>query len=204
MFSSLITVLNIYHHFTIGYVNRTLNQISIICRRKNNQNLNKSQMTNGHCILLKRLQNLHKHLCHYYMIAYGTVWDFTTFLLLLASLPFNVICVLALANDQLSTQLSTAIGLIFLIHSFVVVTTLLTMAYLTETLHCSKKYLLPIIQQINIHEHWRLKLQLDDWFNRLNFGKKYGPFISNIGVITFNKVVEVIASKNDYFFPISK
>ncbi|OTF74345.1 hypothetical protein BLA29_005222 [Euroglyphus maynei] len=66
----------------------------------------------------------------------------------------------------------------------------------TALLHRAKLNLVPIIQSIQIigrppnnsecilTKTLRLKLKYDDLFNRLTNGRKYGPYVSTLGVVT--------------------
>lgn len=197
MVSTVITIMSTYHHYTINFVNRSLEKISLIFKklsRFNNIHYKKS-IIRYYCRILHRVKYLHGHVAQIYVFSYREIWSDVVFKFFISSLPLNVLCVISLNNDQLFLQFMLLILLIFFTHSLVLIILLMSMAAQTESLHRSKKYLPIIIPQISFDGHWRLKLQYDDWFNRLNRGKKYGPFMANIGSITYNKAFKVIKNK---------
>lgn len=125
------------------------------------------------------------------MECYKEIWGITLFNYLILSLPLTIICILAIINNINQMFLVISIGIVLVTNTEVIISQLLTMAWQTSTLHKTKKYLPKIIANINFNKHWRLKLRMEDWFHRLNRGKKYGPYVPNIGDITFNKVFDV-------------
>lgn len=208
MFSTTMIIITIYHRYTIDYVNRKFDKIASVIKNKNllhlknNETLWNSKLiiSSYYIISIKHLFNLHGHICRIYMECYKEVWGITLYNYLILSLPYTIICILAITNNINQVFLVISIGIVFVTNTEVIISQLLTMAWQTKTLHETKKYLPGIIPHISFNKHWRLKLQIEDWFNRLNRGKKYGPYVPNIGDITFNKVLDVSSIERMSFY----
>lgn len=192
MISSVMLIINVYHKYTIFSVNHTLKQLSIVVSNNSekfflyHQMFNRSQMMKQENVF-RKIKKMHSFLCNLYMKLFVRWGDFLFYFLIL-SLPLSVMCILALRmkNNHLNEIIS--FGLILVSHSSILILILFIMAWETETLHQTRKYLPKIIKQIR---NIRLKLQYNDWYYRLSTRKKYGPFITNIGPMTYNRVTEV-------------
>lgn len=193
MISSTMLIINIYHKYTIVLVNHTLKQLSMMVRNNQNksipykQTFNRSQMMKQENIF-KKIYQMHSFLCNLYMKLFDTVWGDFLYHFLILSLPLNVMCILALRLKNNQVYVIISFSLILISNAIIIILVLLIMAWETETLHQTKKYLPKIIKQIR---NIRLKLQYNNWYYRLSTRKKYGPYITNIGPMTYNKVIEV-------------
>lgn len=200
MLTTMILIINIYHYFVITFVNSRLRLISSYCSHQTNNQLfpnanslktfsiNKTLLMTS---ALKRIYQIHFNLCNYYNFTYGKLWALAMFAFIICSLPFNVMSILSLNNRTLIIQHIIIITLQIALHASVLLIILITMAWQTETLHRSKKFLVPIVQWINMRTNWRLKLQYCNWYNRITYGPKYGPFITIIGHINYHTVMNV-------------
>ncbi|OTF81399.1 hypothetical protein BLA29_013622, partial [Euroglyphus maynei] len=93
------------------------------------------------------------------------------------------------------------------LHTIMTIATLIRLAKQTEVLNKAQYYLVPIIQSINCirisneqqqmnryktsidYNSLHLKLKIEDKFERLTWGIKYGPFVTNLGTITYGFIV---------------
>lgn len=178
-----ISELNYYHNFLIKYINSSLEKFCKYSKKEFVYNL-----TDYYC-LLKKVENLHKYQCGYLLICFAELWAFAGFLYLVISIPFNVICVLNWNNGKITQQQQIIVLMIIMIQISVMFYSFISWAWMSETLHCQRKYLPTIV--FAIKKNIRLKLSYLDWFIRLNSGKKYGPFIFTIGNINYNTVLNV-------------
>lgn len=191
MFSSIMAVMGEYHRYTILYIIKNLKlYASVFWRQQLPSKYSTLKLLKNQYRILHRLHNLHSYLCKIYMIMFGDLWSTRLFVFIISSIPFNIICLLALYHNDFSINLLPII-LIAIINLIIIISTLLIMASQTETLHQSSKFIPNIVTNIHFDDHWRLKLMYDQWFYRLVTGKKYGPFVANIGQITYYKVLEV-------------
>lgn len=196
LFAAIILIISTYHFYTTRYINRTLRKLSIRMRFSILLKLLPNQyslrrINKIHFKKLKQVFKLHGHLSYIYMISYGEFWSSATFYFFFSSIPFNITCMLALNDKEITTQFVIAILIICSTNSMLILFTLLLMASQTETLHQPRKYLPLIIKQIKFDSNWKFKLKMENWYCRLSSGRKYGPFVANIGHITYYKVFEV-------------
>lgn len=209
IFSSLILLVNIYHFHLISFINNQLDQLSMFCKKqlllmaiKHSQTINAyNQPTtyHSHLSLLKQIRFLHLNLAKFYLVAYP-LYSKLMFFFLICSLPFNAICLLSLSNDRINIQHLIAVVVVITLHASTLLTMLFTLAWQTETLHQSKKFLFPIVQWINIKVDWRLKLQFSNWFGQVISNPKYGPYIFIIGNIHYNSIMNVSQINNNWHF----
>lgn len=199
MFSSIIIICTIHHYFVIRFVNGTLKNLSQLFNFLNEKYLNQINLNQIYFyknrskfdLILEQVLTQHFNLCHYYLYTYTELWNYAMFAFIFCSLPFNVICVSALTENHFMIDKLILIVFILIVHSVIIVLLLLLMAWQTETLYRSMKFLPPIIQWIDLQYNWRLKIQYFEWFNLLASRTKFGPFIALIGNVNYHTVFNV-------------
>lgn len=179
MFLAIFLIIDIYHYFTIRIVNRVLRLMSKICHQKLSI---RSFFSN----ILNQMHFLHWHLNYIHIYNYRDIWNVPIFSFLFLSLPINVVCILLMTNHSIPSIHVLVIFFIASLHLSTIICLLFLMAWQTESMHKTKKYLPPIIQAIQMKNNWRLKLKYSDWFCRLVSGKKCGPYIAIIGHLTYH------------------
>lgn len=199
MFSSIIIICTIHHYFVIRFVNSTLKNLSQLLNFVNEKYLNQInpvyfyKKRTKFDLILEQIQIQHFNLCHYYLYTYGELWNYAMFAFIFCSLPFNVICVSALTENHFILENLIFIIFILIIHSIIIILLLLLMAWQTETLYQSMKFLPPIIQWIDLQYNWRLKMKYFKWSNQLHQSShtKFGPFIALVGNVNYHTVFNV-------------
>lgn len=179
MFLSIFLVIDIYHYFSIRIINRVLRLMSKISRRE-------LPIRSFFYNILNHMHFLHWHLNYIHIYNYRDIWNVPVFSFLFLSLPLNVVCILLMTNHSIPPIHVLVIFFIASIHLSIIISLLFLMAWQTESMHKTKKYLPPIIQAIKMEDNWRLKLKYADWFCRLVSGKKCGPYIAIIGHMTYH------------------
>nr|XP_027201410.1 uncharacterized protein LOC113795428 [Dermatophagoides pteronyssinus] len=124
-----------------------------------------------------------------YRLAYYEVWGQVSFVYLIISIPLNGICFLTLNRPDLLYEQKLAIFLMFICHSLSITIFLFGTAMQTETLHMLSKYLVPIIQSMDVKRNLLIKFKFEDWFKRLLIGPKYGPNLTLVGALTYKTIL---------------
>lgn len=203
---AIVDTFAIYHYFTFNFINQTLDKLSRTCTRINHLILQNDKFKTKlkrielkQMWLIKKIYLLHFYFLFAYQYTFTKLWCYGIFAFIIGSLPCHVICVLSLKREIL-IEYRILIILFLLLLSFLIIVDLCVLAWETETIHQSKKYLIPIIQYINFIKYWRLKLQYDNWFYRMTYGKKSGPTVFILGHVTYDTVLNVSAKFNSKFF----
>lgn len=198
MLVELNFLLCICHWHEIRNINQILARISKICKRQTYLQLFQQNYMNQFgsvqlfIMVISRIQRRHHLLCSLYHSSFRESWNNILYAFLLISLPFNIMCLLGLINSTGTNEYYNLMCfLIFITHSMIMLSILLILSWQTETLHQSKRYLVPIVQWITMKPYFRLKYCYSDWFNRLLFGTKYGPTITVVGELSYNLVFKV-------------
>ena len=128
----------------------------------------------------------------YFKIVYQEFWSKILFLWFVMLIPFNVFCVLQMKYfNQFSIDGKVMMLIGFLASSAVLIFVPTGLAFESKRIYQPKRYLVPIVQRLREPYALRLKLKYDDWFNRLLWGRKYGPTIFSIGPVTYHTVFNV-------------
>lgn len=143
--------------------------------------------------LLNRTYVDYCQLTNYVLLTYDKVWSNSLILFIILSVPLNVMANLALILKHLKWVDWVILNHIVIIHSALFIMTMSIMADETAQAHAPTKYLSTIIYSLKNKNQLRLKLQYEEWYHRLTFGKPYGPYISMIGAITHGVVFRVIS-----------
>nr|XP_027200906.1 uncharacterized protein LOC113794941 [Dermatophagoides pteronyssinus] len=160
----------------------------------------------------------HSHVCYELLYCYQEIWSNALYGYIIISIPFNVIAVTTLLTEQLKSMEMIIQYFIIITHAAITVLSLFQFSQETKLLNEAKFYLVPIIQSLvfynrtvhnrigslfgfynnnlNLSKTLGLKMKYADLFNRLTNGRKYGPNVSTIGVITnmfiFNMVITYV------------
>nr|XP_046916647.1 uncharacterized protein LOC124497084 [Dermatophagoides farinae] len=194
-------------------LNLKLSKISINCQRINKQFMHHLQIISIVSIKLRQHLNMihyeHGLACNVYIYLYNQLlWANVLLGFILISIPFNIICVSALlVKDLIWLQVLMTYTAIT-IHSILILGLLFRLAKQNVILHKAKYYLIPIIQAINCIKFqndqriiksnktttttttidlntFRLKLKIEQQYQRLTWGPKYGPFVAIMGTVTY-------------------
>ena len=141
------------------------------------------------------IHQMHGQLCRYFLIIHDEYWSDILLVLFLIFIPFNVFCVLQIRYfNQMSIDGKAMIllGLSISTSTLIIIPTAL--AFESKRIYEPKRYLVPIVQRLREPYALRMKLKYDDWFNRLLWGRKYGPTIFSIGPVTYHTVFNVCNS----------
>lgn len=189
--TTVISTFAIYHYFTFQFINGTLAKLSKACKIMVDLNLNNNfKLNETISLLLKRIHLIHCYICFYEQYSFSELWSIAMFAFIIGGLPFHVICVISLTQNMI-LELRILLIIILIIISIMIIVDLMLLAWKTETIHQSKKYLVPIIQWIKFNDDWNFKFQCANWFYRMTCGPKSGPFVFLIGHLTYDTVFNV-------------
>ncbi|XP_027196284.2 uncharacterized protein LOC113790781 [Dermatophagoides pteronyssinus] len=151
-------------------------------------------------MFLNYIYKQHSYICYDVLYCYQEIWGNALFGYLMISIPFNVIAVTTLFTEQLTWMEMIIQYIIIIIHAAITVLSLFQFSRETKLLNEAKFHLVPIIQSLVIYNRavvfglydinqnqstiLSLKIKYCDLFNRLTNGRKYGPNVSTVGVIT--------------------
>ena len=145
--------------------------------------------------ILKQLYAMHREhlqLSVYFCRAYQELWGPFFLIFITFSVPINVISLLSLRSLGNGSE-RILVYLMFFIHSSSLISLLGNLTVQTHLLHSVARYLSTIIPAIKFS---RLKFRYENWHDRLNNGKKYGPSFEPFGTITNRTILNVSIKKN--------
>ncbi|KAH9414457.1 hypothetical protein DERP_014601 [Dermatophagoides pteronyssinus] len=202
----------------ITRINRLLNKISQFCQQ---------QLHNGRKLLIRKsivsnrqlfcLYREHCQICLDYQYSYNELWGPPLLCYLILSVPFDSIGLSAYWLNHLTWLDQLNVNLILLFHAITTLLSFIDLAKQTKSMHQTGKYLPTIIQSINNHHqvlpfyhhntHIKsssssllLKLKLNNLYDRLTRGQKYGPRISLLGSITNKFIFDLFITYIGMFF----
>nr|XP_027196284.1 uncharacterized protein LOC113790781 [Dermatophagoides pteronyssinus] len=186
-------------------LNRQLKRIASVCRKRNRYLVYYEKFTmiplmRRTIMFLNYIYRQHSYICYDVLYCYQEIWGNALFGYLMISIPFNVIAVTTLFTEQLTWMEMIIQYIIIIIHAAITVLSLFQFSRETKLLNEAKFHLVPIIQSLVIYNRavvfglydinqnqstiLSLKIKYCDLFNRLTNGRKYGPNVSTVGVIT--------------------
>lgn len=191
----------------ITRINRLLNEISRFCYQQLQRKLiRKSFISNRQLFCL---YYEHSRICLDYQYSYNELWGPSLLCYIILSVPFDSIGLSAYWLNHLTWLDQLNVNLVLLFHAITTLLSFIDLAKQTKSMHQTGKYLPTIIQSIN-HNHHQvipfyhhnthiksssssllLKLKLNNLYDRLTRGQKYGPRISLLGSITNKFIFDV-------------
>lgn len=195
-FTILGSINSLLQNRIVGQLNRKLSRIVTICRLINEKSNDQIVMSKRLLEKIDKIYYRHSLACNDNIFSYNVLWGNALLCYLLISIPFNVICVSALLVKDLNWLHIIMTQTAIVLHSIITLGLLFRLAKLTKVLNEAKYYLIPIIQSINCIKiqndqqqkidfyALKSKLKIEDKFQRLTWGPKYGPFVSILGSIT--------------------
>lgn len=207
--------IGIFIRSRLNRLNDQLHRMAFCCRIRNSQAISTKKpqklLLNRTIHFLDWIYRQHVHTCVDRLYSYQELWSNALFTYLIMSIPFNVIAVSGLVVEQLTWFEMIIQYMIIVIHTAMTIVSLLQFSRQTRLLHEAKLYLVPIIQSIVIIHRppiaincistktLRLKLKYEDLYNRLTHRRKYGPYVSTVGVVTNMFIFDVNYNLNFFF-----